>query len=309
MKSIRVRRRRSVLAFIPALLLPFLPGEGKGALKIAASVFPLYDFSRSVAGDRAEVSLLLPAGVDVHTWQPRPRDVVSLSRADLFVYIGSGLEPWADSLLKTRSRGAGRILEAGKGLAAGKGRGHDHRGDDRDDAPDPHLWLDVQMAETMIIRIRDELAALDAEGASAYRRNAAAAVQALRLLDAEFRGGLERCRNRTVVLAGHAAFGHLAARYGLTQVSLYGLSPDAEPTARHLAGVVEMMRRNKIATVFFEVNSSRRMAEVLARETGAGLVGLDPAANPSREQWAAGVTFLDIMRRNLAALRRGLGCE
>ncbi len=202
-------------------------------------------------------------------------------------------------------------MEAGAGLVAGghhRHEGEDDRGGDAE-AIDPHVWLDFQSAEVIVLRIRDELAALDPQGAGTYRTNAAAVIESLRRLDEEFRRGLSRCRAKTFVLGGHAAFGYMAARYGLEQISLYGLSPDAEPTVRHMAGVVALMRQRGLSAVFYEENSSRKLAEVLAREVGATLLGLDAASNPTREQVAAGITFLDIMCRNLANLRRGLGCE
>jgi len=313
--EMRMKRRGNRVIVVSALVLSFVGPASAAGLndrpRVVTSIFPLFDFARSVAGERAEVVLLLPPGTDVHTWQPRPRDIVSLSRADLFVYVGSGLEPWVDVLLKNKRVFKGCALEAGAGLPARGSHGHElpEEGKVENETPDPHVWLDFRAAEIMVLRLRDALESLDPPGAETYRRNAATTVEDLRRLDRDFREGLSRCRTRTMVLGGHAAFGRLAERYGLEQVSLYGLSPDAEPTARHMVRVVERMRKERLATVFFEVNSSRKLAEVLARETGAGLIGLDPAANPNREQTDAGATFLTIMRGNLAALRRGLGCE
>lgn len=284
--------------------------EARSPVRVVTSIFPLYDFARAVAGERAEISLLLPPGADVHTWQPRPSDIVSLSRADLVIIIGSGLEPWAETLLMSRRDFRERVLEAGSGLTdPGHTQGDEHETEHDHEAFDPHLWLDFQEAQLMVRRIRDALAALAPSEAGFFEANARSAVENLRRLDEEFREGLGRCRTRTIVLGGHAAFGRLAARYGLKQVSLYGLSPDAEPTARRLTEVVSLMRREGLSCVFYEENTSRKLAEVLARETGATLIGLDPGGNPKMSPSSGEFTFLGLMRRNLSALRRGLGCE
>jgi len=281
---------------------------GGRVLKITASIFPLMDFARQVAGDRAEVSLLLPPGADVHTWQPRPGEMLALSRTDLFLFCGGNLEPWAAGLVKNYRNSGGQVLEAGAGLASQKldlDRNRHHA----PGAADPHVWLDLGLDETIVRRIADKLAGLDPAGQDIYHRRADAYIQKLRALDSEFRQRLLRCRSRTIILAGHAAFGYLASRYELQQASLYGLSPDAEPSPRQVVGIIELMKREGLSTIFFIKYESRKMAEVLARETKARLLPLNPAHNLSHNDLQAGVTFLDIMKENLESLGRGLGCE
>jgi zinc transport system substrate-binding protein len=282
-------------------------GAGPRPLKVVTSIFPLMDFACQVAGDRAEVSLLLPPGADVHTWQPRPGDLFALRRTDLFIICGANLEPWAPDLINNLGNSRINVLEAGAGLATRKeehgpeaGRSHG--------ADDPHVWLDLGLDEVIVGRIAQRLSVLDPGGKGIYARRADSYIKKLRALDAEFRRTLSGCRGRTFILGGHAAFGYLAARYGLRQVSLYGLSPDAEPAPRQVVQIVELMKKERLSVVFYEENQSRKMAEILARETKARLLPLNTAHNLAPHQLGPVHSFLDIMRKNLESLSQGVGC-
>ena len=298
--------KKAILLFLFLGLMSPLEG-GARHLKVKTSIFPLMDFARQVAGDRAEVSLLLPPGVDVHTWQPRPGDMLALSKADLFLFCGGSLEPWAEGLIKNYRNSGGQVLEAGAGLATLK-NGFDPYREHSSGATDPHVWLDFGRSETIVRRIEGKLAELDPEGKVLFHRRAQTLIEKLRALDNEFQKKLQNCRQRTVVLAGHAAFGYLASRYRLVQVSVSGLSPDAEPGPRRVVRIVDMMRREGLTSIFYIKNESRKLAEVLARETGAGLLPLNPAHNLTRDELRSGLTFLDIMKENLDSLSRGLSC-
>jgi zinc transport system substrate-binding protein len=305
-----VRTMKALIKFAVCLLLLGILNPlraGGRVLKITASIFPLMDFARQVAGDRAEVRLLLPPGADVHTWQPRPGEMLRLSRTDLFLFCGDNLEPWAEDLSKSYRQAGGQVLEAGAGLASRK-LGPDQAERYGPEAADPHVWLDLSLAETIVRRIEQKLAELDPNGQDTYRRRSDSYIHDLRALDRVFRERLLKCRSRTIVLAGHAAFGHLASRYGLRQVSPYGLSPDTEPAPRQVVGIIELMKKEGLSTVFFIQYESRKMAEVLARETKTQLMPLNPAQNLSPSDFRAGMTFLDIMKENLKSLEQGLGC-
>lgn len=283
-------------------------GAGQRSLKVVTSIFPLMDFARQVAGDRAQVSLLLPPGADVHTWQPRPGDMLVLSRTDLFIICGANLEPWAQDLIKNLGNSGVKVLEAGAGLASRK----EDPGQEAGRAPgaaDPHVWLDLGLDEVIVRRIAERLSVLDPQGKDIYGRRADSYIEKLRALDGEFRRTLSGCRGRTFVLGGHAAFGYLASRYGLRQVSLYGLSPDAEPGPRQVVQIVELMKKEGLSTVFYEENESRKMSEILARETKARLLPLNAAHNLAPNQLGSGLSFLDIMRKNLESLSQGVGCD
>jgi len=278
-------------------------------LRVLATVLPLKEFAAEVAGDRAEVSLLLPPGAGVHTWQPRPGDIARLAECDLLLFIGSGLEPWLPGLLKAFPPGRVRTLEAAAGLGLpgpGGGGGEEAHGHG---ALDPHVWLDFELDQRIVERIAAELGRLDPAGEALFTANAARLAGRLRGLDAAYRRGLDGCRGRTVVLAGHGAFGYLARRYGLVQMSLYGLSPDAQPRPRDLMAAVDFCRAEGITTVFFENSVAPDLSRTLAREIGGRVFVLHSGHNVTREQQAGGASFFGLMEENLAALRDGLGCR
>lgn len=272
-------------------------------LKIMTSVFPLWEFARAVVGERAEVNLLLPPGAGVHTWQPRVGDIARLSQSHLFIYVGAGLEPWVSDILRSIPRAKIKPIAAGDFLPLIREKNEDEHG------VDPHIWLDFSLDEMIIKRISETLSALDPPGTSLYAKNASEYCERLRTLDALYATALAHCRHKTILIGGHAAFGYLARRYGLDQISLYGLSPDAEPTPSRLSSAIEWAKANNIKAVFMEANTSAKLAKVLAKEIQADLLTLNPGANLNKKQLATGLTFFDIMEENLYNLKKGLGCE
>ena len=175
----------------------------------------------------------------------------------------------------------------------------DGRDEDGEVERDPHVWLDPVRYAAMTRAIGAELGATE----SAERL-----ARKLELLDAEFRRGLAHCPRREIVTS-HAAFGYLAARYGLEQVPLEGLSPEAEPSARGIADLVDLVRTSGVTTVFFETLVSPRLAQTVAREAGVETAVLNPLEGLTDDEAAAGEDYFSVMRANLAALRKALGCR
>lgn len=174
---------------------------------------------------------------------------------------------------------------------------------------DPHIWLDFAYDQIIIDRIKTVLSELDPEGSLFYQQNASSYKEKLRKLDQKYQENLKYCQQRTFILAGHAAFGYLARRYNLHQVSLYGVSPDSRPTPKKLIEVVELAREHKVQVIYFEAYVSDELAHVLAKEVGARTLALNPGANLTKEEVRLGVTFFDIMEENLRNLKDGLNCR
>jgi zinc transport system substrate-binding protein len=174
---------------------------------------------------------------------------------------------------------------------------------------DPHVWLSIPNAEKMVENITDALVRKDPAGSASYRKNAAAYRARLEELDGKFRTGLAGCDRHIFLHGGHYAFGYLAQRYGLTYASAYAVSADAEPTPRKLMELVKLMRKNSLNHVFYEELLSPRVAETIARETGATLLKLHGIHNVSREDLAGGATYISLMEQNLKNLRTGLQCR
>lgn len=274
-------------------------------IKLMTSIFPLKEFAHAVAGDWGEVELLLPPGAEIHAWQPKPSDLVKLSSADVFVYIGAELEPWVDDILRSVKNPNLHVIEASRGLSLiGNSSGKHKHG-----VRDPHIWLDFANDKKIIDRIAEVLSQIDPDRRAIFQENADSYKQKLDALDERYRKGLDRCGQKTIVLAGHAAFGYLARRYNLSQISLYGLSPDSKPTPRQLIDVINFVKDREIGAIFFEINVSSKLARVIAEETGAKTLVLNPGASLPRRQDHSGITFLSIMEKNLESLKNGLRCR
>jgi zinc transport system substrate-binding protein len=315
-------KKNHCFLFIPLLFL--LLGLGKicwseiekeDSIKIVTTIFPLREFAEAVAGDRGTVDLLLPPGAEIHSWQPKPSDLVKLSSSDLFVYIGADLEPWAEDILRSVRNPHLKIVEASRGLlllgAGGEAEPHEHQSSPvhKFEAIDPHVWLDFENDEKIVDSIEKALAEIDPGGKKIFLQNAFLYKQKLRGLDEKYRKGLESCGQRTIVLGGHGAFGYLTRRYNLTQVSLYGLSPDSMPTPSQLIEVIRFVNEEKIKAIYFEWNLSHELAEVIAHETGARTLSLNPGANSPFRKKDSEISFLAIMEKNLESLRDGLNCR
>ena len=265
---------------------------------VVATIYPLWEFARQVAGDRADVVSLVPAGVEPHDWEPAPRDVSQVRRAAVFVHTGTNLDGWAEKLLADLTGRRGVVVNARGGLSVLTVGG----------VTDPHVWLDPTLARAQVMAIAGALEQADPAGRATYAENAKAFVVRLDALDLAFAAGLADCARREVVTS-HAAFAYLARRYRLTQVPVMGVSPEAEPSPADLAAIVRTAQRLKVTHVFYETLVSPRLAETLSREIGATPLPLDPIEGVSPAEAAAGTGYLELMRANLANLRIALGCR
>lgn len=288
--------------------------QAPGALRVMTTIFPLKEFARAVGGDRVQAELLLPPGAEAHNWEPKPSDFAKIGKADVFIYIGPMMEPWAAKVLKAVNNPKLSVIEAGSGLALLDAKepepdsNHSHRGHPERHF-DPHLWLDFSLDAKIVDSIARVFAERDPVQASFYRDRAEACKQRLADLDQAYRKNLAACRRRQIIIGGHSAFAYLARRYDLEQVALYGLSPNAEPTPRKLAGVIETARQHRAKYIFFETFVNPKLAQVLAKEAGIGTLVLHPGHNLTREQLAKNTGFLDLMKENLENLTRGLDCH
>jgi zinc transport system substrate-binding protein len=301
----------SLLIFWPAVCLVAATSLSAPAprpkIRILATVFPLMEFAREIAGDRGDVGILLPPGAEIHSWQPRVSDIRKIAALDLFLFIGSGLEPWAADILKSVGRPGLRTIEAARVPAPGDLSAVPAAKEEG--GADPHIWLDFGRDIVLVDRMAAILGELDPEGATDFARRAEIYKDKLRRLDDEYRDAFRTCEERTFVFGGHAAFGYLARRYGLVQVPVYGLSPDAVPSPKALTRIIELAKTLRLRTVFFEENVSDKMARLIARELGADIRVLNPGDNLTRAQFEAGVSFVDLMRQNLESFKHGLGCR
>lgn len=312
--ALMFRERKLFLAVFLAflLLIPACSDTGRKEtggghkIRVVTTLFPLYDMACHIGGDKADVLQLLPPGVEAHSFEPKPSDIVRINRADVFVYTGKFMEPWAADVISSLS-GRNSIVDASSGTKMIPAVFHD--ADEPAGAPDPHIWLDFDNAAIMTDNIEKAMEAKDPADRDLFRKNAADYRKELMALDAAYRSVLSQCASREIVYGGHYAFGYLARRYGLKYLAAQGISPDAEPTAVDLARLVNQIRKDHIGYVFYEELSSPRIAETIAGETRSKLLLLNAGHNVTRDQLDRGITLIRIMNDNLAALKEGLGCR
>ncbi|CAH2031802.1 metal ABC transporter solute-binding protein, Zn/Mn family [Trichlorobacter ammonificans] len=311
---------RLLLLVVALPLLSGCPADGKRADSrkrpvVVTTIFPLYDFARTLAGERMEVTLLLPPGVEPHHFEPRPEEMARIRQAALFVYTGPFMEPWAGRLLAGTDRGATRVLAAAEGVSLlelddeAAHADHDKHPAGEQHGVDPHVWLDFANSRLMVERIAAALAQADPAGAPQYRQRAAQLATRLEDLDRRYRDGLASCASRVVIHGGHNAFGYLGRRYNLTYRAAAGVSAEVEPTPRRLAELVRLVRSTGSRAVFTEELLSPRIAETIGRETGVTVLKLHGAHNLGKGELSRGITFFDLMDENLKNLRTGLACR
>lgn len=304
MEVIAILIPRRVTAVLAATVLTALTlagcarsTAGAGQVSVVASFYPLAEVASEIGGGRVHVTNLTPAGTEPHDLELTTDQVDAVLDADLVLYLGQGFQPAVQDAVR-RSRA--RALDLLQGLPVverpGDGTGLD-----------PHVWLDPELLIEITRRVERTLAQIDPGDAGSYAAAAADYEDRLGNLDTSFREGLSGCAGRVLVTT-HAAFGYLASRYSLRQVAIAGLAPEAEPDPRRLADIADLIRRAGVTTIFTETLVAPDIAETLARETGAHTALLDPIEGLTRDQEAAGATYISLMNDNLVTLREGLGC-
>jgi zinc transport system substrate-binding protein len=263
-------------------------GDGGGrsghAEQMVAAFYPLAFAAQQLAPPGTQIVNLTPPGGEPHDLELSPKSVAKLHSADLVILLGHGFQPEVEAAAGHGDRIL-RLLDTPR-----LNRFPDN---------DPHVWLDPIRYTLLVRRI----------AAALHRPQAAAPlVDRLHALDREYRQGLRRCARREIVTS-HEAFAYLGQRYGLRQIAITGLSPEAEPTPKRLQSVLEAVRKTRAKTVFFETLVSPRLAHTVARETGAHTAVLDPIEGLTPAEAKRGADYFSVMRSNLASLRKALGCR
>ena len=276
-----------LVIFAAALVTGCGVSSGKG--KVVAAFYPLAYAAERIGGPSLPVENLTPAGAEPHDLELAPKAVGRIQTADVVLYLGRGFQP---AVSKAVEQARGKRVDVLQGLPLRRAAGEDDGL-----SADPHVWLDPVLFAQIARRIGRVLG----KPSTDLRRD-------LGRLDREYSTGLRTCERREIVTS-HAAFGYLAARYHLRQVPITGLTPESEPSPQELARAVQVVRRTRATTVFFETLLSPRLADTVAREVGARTAVLDPIEGLTAAEEKKGLDYLSLMRKNLAALRKALGCR
>jgi zinc transport system substrate-binding protein len=270
------------------------------------------EFARNVAGDKAEVFVLVPDGAEAHDWEPSPSDLSRLGKAQVFVYNGV-VEPWAKQALTALSERKILAVQTGLGLYERAGETHEEEHHHHDHGcahgkQDPHVWISPKKAIKQVERITAVLCEADAKNAKYYQDNSAKYVEQLKALDIQLTN-LAKNAPRKVFVTAHAAFGHLADDYGLKQLAVNGLSPHAEPTPADLQRLIKVVQEENVRYVFFETLTDPKLAKLVADETGAEISVLDPLEGLNEEGRKNKLDYLQIMQRNIHNLQIALNAK
>jgi len=282
-------------------------------IKVVASFYPIAEFTKQVGGENVRVINIVPPGTKAHDFEPTSQDIIQIYSAQIFIYHGSGFDPWAKKIaLELKKRGV-YVINMTEHFDLLKGTKDKHKDDYEKDKYkeeefDPHIWLDPVLAKRKIEIIRDALKKVDNENAQEYINNAENYLMILSQLHERFEKGLASCAIRYAV-ASHAAFNYLGKRYNINFINIAGLSPKEEPSPKRMAEITELAREKNIRYIFFETLVSPKLAETIAREIGIETLVLNPVEGLTNEELAAGKNYILIMKENLVNLRRALQCQ
>jgi zinc transport system substrate-binding protein len=279
-------------------------------ITVVASFYPLYEFASRVVGDTAEVSSLVPAGVEPHNWEPTAEDVSRGRAADVMVINGAGFERWVDEMkakvVANTSEGIEFNYKEGKEVGDDE---HGHGDATGGGGVNPHIWLDPILAKHQIDKIRDVMVSSDPANAGYYNQNADRFTAELDSLDAFIRSELADC-DKSDFIAFHDAFIHFSERYDLRQHSIHGVSPEGEILPQTMQQIIELANEFDINVIYSEDLIDSRLADTIANEIPDGnVLVLSPIEGIGNEEQAAGIGYIDKMKQNIANLKEGLECR
>lgn len=306
----------AVLALAGQVLVPIpqdfptqntlIPEPQTSKVKVVASFYPLYEFSKNIAGQKADVTVFVPIGIEPHDWEPSTGDILALKQSDVFVYNGM-METFVEKLVDSGEYPNVLFVETAQGIDLIDAN-ESHADEEHDIQYDPHIWLDPILAKHQVEMIRDALIKVDADNAQYYEDNAGAYSVRLDNLDSKIRAELSDCKKNTF-MPFHNAFSYFANRYGLQVFPLSGIDPESEATAAELKEFIDYVRENDIKVIFSEELVDPKLAEVLANEAGAQVMVFSPVEGLSENDIISGKTYIDKMEENLTNLKIALECQ
>lgn len=274
-------------------------------LQIVCTSFPAYDFAREIAGDRAELTLLIKPGSEVHSYEPTPKDMIRIQESDLFICNGGESEQWAKTLITPELNTiymmgcVDTVEESADGI---------YNAEDGEPELDEHVWTSPLNAIKISEEICNALCKLDTDNAEEYKMNFIAYKAQLMALDREFRQVIKNSGKHTLVFADRFPMRYFALEYGLDCYAAFpGCSSETEPSAKTVAYLIDRVREDKIPAVLYMEFSNQKMADVICEDTGCKKLPFYSAHSVSSEQFEQGVSYLDLMRINLNSLKEALG--
>lgn len=317
-----MKLKRKLLAVITAAATVFslcacssesgYSNSDSGKLKIISTVFPPYDLARQIAGDNAEISILLPPGSEIHNYEPSAKDMIAIRNCDIFLYIGGENEQWAEKLINsndTENVTAVKLIDYVPTLSEDEDE-HDHEHDhehEHEHETDEHIWTSPQNAQLMLSAVYDAICKVDPSDKQTYTKNKDAYAKQLSALDNAYRSAVDNAKNKTIVLADKFPFRYLAHEYGLEfSAAFAACSDESEPGVSTMIKLTKTIKENNIPAVYYLEFSSTKIADTLCDETGATKLMLHSCHNVSKQDIENNVSYVDLMKQNLENLKSTL---
>lgn len=290
-----------------------------GKLTVVATLFPQYDFAREIAGDKADIQLLLPPGMESHSYEPTPGDIITIHNSDVFLYTGDEMEPWVADIVADVDNNTNNIEETpviadlSSGIELCKDE-HNHEHTEEESSHEghsheynPHIWTSPVLAMKMVENVIDAFVEADPDNAAYYEANGAAYLEKLEALDQRFRTIVENADFDTVYVGSKFSLLYFMEEYGLHYVAAYdSCEEEAEPSIKRVVSMIKSMKESGITAVYYQELIEPYIAETIAEAAGAEMYLFHSCHNVSKDDLAAGVTYLSLMEQNAVNLEKGL---
>ncbi|MDR1249695.1 MAG: metal ABC transporter substrate-binding protein [Treponema sp.] len=286
--------------------------RSNGKINVVATIFPAYDFVREITGDRANLTMLLPPAAESHSFEPTPRDIITVQNCDVFIYVGGESDAWVERILESMDANHMKIItlmdcvDVVEELIVEGMQEEEEESDHGEEAAeyDEHVWTSPRNAQLIVWKIADALKSTDPANAAEYEKNAVSYIAKLTELDASFQEALRGAMRKTIIFGDRFPFRYFADAYGLSYFAAFpGCSTETEASAATVAFLIDKVRAEKIPVVFHIELSNERIADTICGETGARKLLLHAVHNVSKRDFEGGASYYSLMSANVANLR------
>ena len=279
-------------------------GDESGKLKIVTTIFPYYDFARNIAGDKAEVKMLLSPGNEPHSYDPSPSDIVAIENCDVFIYNGGESDEWVDGVLESLQNSDLRVLKMMDYVDALNEQETDHTSGEE---LDEHIWTSIRNAQKLSNIISETLQDIDAQNSDYYSDNELIYTQLLSNIDSQFESIVENSSRKTVVFGDRFPFLYFVSDYGLNyECAFPGCSSETEPSIATVRRLIDFVKDESIPVVFYLEFSNGKTADLIAEDTGAKTLEFCSCHNVTKEQFESGISYIALMQQNAKNLEEAL---
>ena len=281
-------------------------------ITIVATLFPQYDFARELAGDKANILLLLPPGMESHSYEPTPGDIITIQESDIFLYTGDEMEPWVSGIAANIGESP-LVADLSQGItlceeehAHEEEEGHGHETDHHHEF-NPHIWTSPVLAMQMVKNVEQALITADPANAEFYHSNAASYLEKLGALDQEFRTVVENSAQDTVYIGSRFSLYYFMEEYGLSHIAAYdSCEEEAEPSIKRVISMIEEMKSSGVKAIYYEELTEPYIANTIAESADAEALLFHSCHNVSKDELNEGATYLSLMKQNVENLKKGL---